>query len=210
MKGERDFYEVLQVSRSAEPEVIKAAYWRLVRMYHPDVSMRSDVESRIREINRAYSILGDPVQREEYDREMGIEDDPHLGKGNVTLRRIAENWHFGGWLLLSSWLYMKGYGWFVGAWDEYCRAAASGKCELTDFESAISSLFESAYLMAQAIERVTLHIVFAVVALGIFNVGFWVWDRWPVWSNTRRLGSLTFLGMLLATVVIWWAMRGPV
>ena len=35
MRNTDDWYEILQVHESAEPEVIEAAYKRLVRKYHP-------------------------------------------------------------------------------------------------------------------------------------------------------------------------------
>ena len=36
MAGPVDYYEILQVSRNASPEVIEAAWRRLARMHHPD------------------------------------------------------------------------------------------------------------------------------------------------------------------------------
>jgi DnaJ-class molecular chaperone len=35
----KDYYKILQVDPSAEQEVIEAAYRRLARMYHPDISL---------------------------------------------------------------------------------------------------------------------------------------------------------------------------
>jgi hypothetical protein len=62
-----DYYEILQVHPKAEPEVIEAAYRRLVRLYHPDVSRLPDAEERMREINVAYEVLSDPQRRHAYD-----------------------------------------------------------------------------------------------------------------------------------------------
>ncbi|MER3486027.1 MAG: hypothetical protein C4345_08715, partial [Chloroflexota bacterium] len=62
-----DYYEILQVHPRAEPEVIEAAYRRLARLYHPDVSRRPDAGERMRQINLAYEVLSDPQKRRAYD-----------------------------------------------------------------------------------------------------------------------------------------------
>jgi hypothetical protein len=64
----RDLYRVLQVDPSADAEVLEAAYWRLARKYHPDVSSAADAEARMRELNDAYATLRDPARRAVYDR----------------------------------------------------------------------------------------------------------------------------------------------
>jgi DnaJ domain len=70
MPVDRTLYEVLQVDPRAEPEVIEAAYRRLARMYHPDVSSHAGADRRMKEINAAYDVLGDPRRRTAYDREL--------------------------------------------------------------------------------------------------------------------------------------------
>lgn len=67
-----DFYEILQVSPNAEPEVIESAYRRLARKYHPDVNPSPDAEARMKEINEAYEILSDPQKRAMYDAQRGF------------------------------------------------------------------------------------------------------------------------------------------
>jgi hypothetical protein len=67
----KDYYDILQVSRNAEQEVIEAAYRRLARKYHPDVYSGSDAGDRMRELNEAHEVLGDPRRRAEYDAELG-------------------------------------------------------------------------------------------------------------------------------------------
>ncbi len=61
-------YKVLQVDPSAQPEVIEAAYRRLVRMYHPDVNPAPGAAARMTELVDAYAILRDPVLRADFDR----------------------------------------------------------------------------------------------------------------------------------------------
>ena len=59
-----DLYEVLQVDRRAEPEVVRAAYRALARKNHPDFG--GDVR-RMASINEAWAVLGDPARRAAYD-----------------------------------------------------------------------------------------------------------------------------------------------
>jgi DnaJ-class molecular chaperone len=63
-----DFYKILQVDPSADPEVIVAAYRRLAIKYHPDTSAVPDAGARMQRINQAYEVLSDPVARAVYDR----------------------------------------------------------------------------------------------------------------------------------------------
>ncbi|HET9961870.1 MAG TPA: DnaJ domain-containing protein [Nitrospiraceae bacterium] len=64
-----DYYRVLGVSRDATDEDIKKAYRKLVFQHHPDRNPNStQAEDKIREINSAYEIIGDPESRRTYDR----------------------------------------------------------------------------------------------------------------------------------------------
>jgi curved DNA-binding protein len=63
-----DYYEVLGVSRDADPDTIRRAYRRLARKYHPDLNSDSDAEERFKELGEAYEVLSDADKRERYDR----------------------------------------------------------------------------------------------------------------------------------------------
>jgi molecular chaperone DnaJ len=64
-----NYYQVLGVSREASDEAIKKAYRKLVFEHHPDRNPhKTDADERIREINAAYEIIGDPEKRKSYDR----------------------------------------------------------------------------------------------------------------------------------------------
>ena len=67
-KQHEDYYKILQVDPSADPEVITAAYRRLAVKYHPDTNPSPDALPRMQRINEAYAILSDPKQRAVYDR----------------------------------------------------------------------------------------------------------------------------------------------
>lgn len=61
-----DHYRTLQVHFMAEPEIIRSAYLRLSRKYHPDVNPSMSSEEKMKAINKAYEILSDPVSRKQY------------------------------------------------------------------------------------------------------------------------------------------------
>ncbi|TMK70018.1 MAG: molecular chaperone DnaJ [Actinobacteria bacterium] len=65
---ERDYYELLGVTRDAGPDDIKRAFRRLARELHPDVSDEPDAEHRFREVVEAYEVLSNNERRELYDR----------------------------------------------------------------------------------------------------------------------------------------------
>ena len=68
-----DLYEVLQVSHSADHDVIVAAYERLSKKYGADPD--PDVRERRRLLDQAFAVLSDPEQRALYDRRhAGIPD----------------------------------------------------------------------------------------------------------------------------------------
>jgi len=69
METFEDYYEILQVHPSAEPEVIEAAYRKLAQKYHPDVSKNPVAIERMKKINIAHDVLGDPEQRKKYHSE---------------------------------------------------------------------------------------------------------------------------------------------
>jgi len=64
----KDYYKILGVERDAATEAIKTAYRKLARKYHPDVSKEKDASERMKEVNEAWAVLGDPEKRAAYDR----------------------------------------------------------------------------------------------------------------------------------------------
>ncbi|MEX0761570.1 MAG: molecular chaperone DnaJ [Dehalococcoidia bacterium] len=68
MTSKRDYYEVLEVSRSATTEDIKKSFRKLALKYHPDRNKEADAGTRFKEISEAYQVLSDPDRRASYDR----------------------------------------------------------------------------------------------------------------------------------------------
>jgi len=63
----RDFYQILGVSRSADSPGIKSAYRKLAKKFHPDANPGKDTTEKFQEINRAYEILSNPDLKKKYD-----------------------------------------------------------------------------------------------------------------------------------------------
>ncbi len=64
-----DFYQLLQVERTADDATIKSAYRRLAMEHHPDRNPGCDEsEARFKAISQAYECLKDPQKRAAYDR----------------------------------------------------------------------------------------------------------------------------------------------
>jgi len=74
----KDYYKILGVEPSADEKTIKAAYRKLARKYHPDVSKEPNAEAHFKEANEAYDALSSPEKRAEYDelRKYGVHGRP--------------------------------------------------------------------------------------------------------------------------------------
>ena len=66
--AQRDYYEILGVSRSASNDEIKAAYRKLARKHHPDVNKAPDAAEKFKEATAAYEVLTDSKKRKLYDQ----------------------------------------------------------------------------------------------------------------------------------------------
>jgi len=67
---EKDYYQILGVSRDADENTIKKAYRKLAMQYHPDRNPGKEkwANEKFKEINEAFSVLGDPEKRKQYDQ----------------------------------------------------------------------------------------------------------------------------------------------
>ncbi len=66
---QRDYYEVLEVKRTADADEIKRAYRKMALKYHPDHNPDdAEAEARFKEAAEAYEVLRDPERRARYDQ----------------------------------------------------------------------------------------------------------------------------------------------
>ncbi len=76
MEFDSDYYAILGIPSDADERAIKRAYRQLARRYHPDRKEGEEATERFREIQQAYEVLADPLQREAYDhwrRQQGLD-----------------------------------------------------------------------------------------------------------------------------------------
>src|SRR5687768_3146626 len=64
----KDYYATLGVTKTSTDKEIKQAFRKLARKHHPDVNPNDKAaETKFKEINEAYEVLGDPAKRKKYD-----------------------------------------------------------------------------------------------------------------------------------------------
>ncbi len=76
---QKDYYNILGVTKSSTAEEIKKAYRKLAMKYHPDKNPNDkSAEAKFKEISEAYHVLGDQTRRSEYDR---YSENPFFSQG---------------------------------------------------------------------------------------------------------------------------------
>ena len=67
--SKRDYYEILNVTRSASSEEIKKAYRKVAMQFHPDRNPGDkSAEEKFKEAAEAYEVLSDADKKAQYDR----------------------------------------------------------------------------------------------------------------------------------------------
>ncbi len=80
--SKKDFYSVLEVTRSASADELKRSYRKLAMKYHPDKNQgNKKAEEKFKEITEAYEVLSDPKKRDLYDQfgTSGVQQGPGAG-----------------------------------------------------------------------------------------------------------------------------------
>lgn len=91
-------YEILEIPPDASPEDIKAAYHRLAKQWHPDRfsgEAKAEAETRFRELAEAFSLLKDPVKRQNFQQQLPKAPPPGQApgrEGEAVLERTPEDW----------------------------------------------------------------------------------------------------------------------
>ncbi|MCX6050519.1 MAG: DnaJ domain-containing protein [Chloroflexi bacterium] len=86
----KNYYKILQIDPSAEPEMVETAYRRLARKYHPDQNNSADATARMQDLNEAYEILSDVGKRAAYDRDFFAPEQSSVGPAQTYPRRPTE------------------------------------------------------------------------------------------------------------------------
>ena len=68
MTTKRDYYDILEVSKTASEEDIRKAFRKKALDYHPDRNKAPDASEKFKEVNEVYQVLTDPDRRRQYDR----------------------------------------------------------------------------------------------------------------------------------------------
>lgn len=67
--AERNYYDILGVSKTASQDEIKSAYRKLAKQYHPDLHPNdAECVKKFKELGEAYEVLSDPQKRSNYDQ----------------------------------------------------------------------------------------------------------------------------------------------
>ncbi|MBO09097.1 MAG: hypothetical protein CL478_12705 [Acidobacteria bacterium] len=74
---------MFQVDPSVSDDVIRSVYSRLILLHHPDRNAGVDIDNMALRLNNAYAVLGDPVRRAAYDRQL-------LGKEEEAAAEMAD------------------------------------------------------------------------------------------------------------------------
>jgi len=106
MASQRDYYEILGVSKDASQDEIKKAYRKMAIKYHPDKNPGDkEAEKKFKEAAEAYEVLGNPDKRKKYDQfgHAGVKGGAYsggggFGGGGMTVEDIFEQFGdiFGG------------------------------------------------------------------------------------------------------------------
>lgn len=115
--SKRDYYDILDVSKSASADEIKKAYRKKAIQYHPDKNPGDkEAEEKFKEAAEAYEVLSNPQKKQRYDQfghaGMGGAASGGFGGGGMSMEDIFASFgdifggHFGGF---------SGFGGFGGS-----------------------------------------------------------------------------------------------
>lgn len=94
MSNNSNYYDILEIAKTADADEIKNAYRKLAKKWHPDKNRNNvdEATQKFKDISLAYSVLSDPQKKEIYDKygEKGINESEEGGGMPVDPREIFE------------------------------------------------------------------------------------------------------------------------
>ncbi|MDP3988224.1 MAG: J domain-containing protein [Candidatus Levybacteria bacterium] len=81
MPDNKDFYQILGVSKTASADEIKRAYRKMALQYHPDKNKSKEAVEKFKEVTQAYEVLSDPQKKQTYDQFGSAAFDPSASSG---------------------------------------------------------------------------------------------------------------------------------
>ena len=96
MADNKDYYQILGVSKSASPEEIKKAYRKLALQFHPDKNKTKEADAKFKEVTKAYEVLSDAQKRQTYDQFGAAAFDSSAGSGPFGQGFGGQGGPFGG------------------------------------------------------------------------------------------------------------------
>jgi hypothetical protein len=92
MNPNKDYYKILGIGKDAQKEEIKAAYRKLAMKYHPDRNPGdTESEEKFKEINEAYEILSNDINRHVYDEYRKGEEKTRFAEAEETPAKETKN-----------------------------------------------------------------------------------------------------------------------
>jgi len=88
----KDYYQTLGITPSAELAVIKAVYKALANKYHPDkhTGNKAQADAKMREINEAYEVLSDSAKRASYDASRNKADEAEFEETDESVKQAED------------------------------------------------------------------------------------------------------------------------
>ncbi|KAH8553104.1 DnaJ domain-containing protein [Umbelopsis sp. PMI_123] len=90
----QQYYDILQVRENADQKTIKSQYYRLSKLYHPDLNPgNKEAHQKFLEVNDAYAVLGSESARRQYDMENDSVSTSPTSPG-IQRTSPAASWNF--------------------------------------------------------------------------------------------------------------------